>query len=74
MLGKKGEGEEQEDLLRHKVTNEELCFNKFLIEHNIPFSVADHAGKLFRKMFPDDPVANKYASAKTKASAINNKQ
>ena len=34
----KGEGEEQEDL-----------FNRFLIEHNIPFSVADNASKLFRR-------------------------
>ena len=30
----------------------EVHFTHFLVEHNLPLSAADHAGKLFRKMFP----------------------
>ena len=42
----------------------------FIVEHNLPIAVADHAGPLFRKMFPDSKVASKYGCARTKTSAI----
>jgi hypothetical protein len=36
-----------------KVTRSEVLFTSFLAEHNIPLSAADHAGPLFKRMFPD---------------------
>jgi hypothetical protein len=33
------------------VTNAEILFTNFLIEHNVPIAVSDHAGPLFRKFF-----------------------
>lgn len=41
------------------VTNAELLFTNFLVEHNIPLSASDHAGPLFKSMFPDSPIASK---------------
>ena len=35
------------------VTRAEALFTEFLVEHNIPLACADHAGPLFKKMFPD---------------------
>jgi len=52
------------------VVNAEALFTCFLLEHNLAVAVADHAGHLFRKMFPDAIIANNYASARTKTGAI----
>ena len=41
------------------VTNAEVTFVDFLIEHNIPIAASDHAGRLF-KMFPDSKIAKQY--------------
>ena len=38
----------------------ETLFTSFLVEHNCSISAADHAGKLFREMFPGNPVAKDY--------------
>lgn len=46
----------------------QLLFTSFLVEHNIPLSASDHAGLLFRKMFPDSELAKKYGSARTKTT------
>jgi hypothetical protein len=48
----------------------EILFTNFLIEHNVPIAVSDHAGPLFRKMFPDSEIAKKYGCARTKTTAI----
>jgi hypothetical protein len=48
----------------------EALFTCFLLEHNLPVAVADHAGHLFRKMFPDTIITKNYASARTKTGAI----
>ena len=48
--------------LSAEVIHFELLFASFLIEHNIPLSASDHAGPLFRKMFPDSELAKKYVS------------
>ncbi|KAK8789239.1 hypothetical protein V5799_020986 [Amblyomma americanum] len=48
----------------------ECLFTAFLIEHNVPFTAADHAGDLFRKMFPNSKEAVAYACARTKTAAI----
>ncbi|XP_063966229.1 uncharacterized protein LOC135156785 [Lytechinus pictus] len=52
------------------VINAEVSFTEFIIEHSIPLSVADHCGKLFKKMFPDSQIAQKYACGRTKTSYI----
>lgn len=54
----------------NSVSNAELLFTSFLIEHNLPIGCSDHAGPLFRKMFPDSAIAKKYGCARTKTSAI----
>ena len=45
------------------VTRAETLFTEFIIEHSLPLSVADHAGFLFRKMFPDSKIVHRYRSA-----------
>ena len=38
--------------------NAETLFTSYLIEHNIPVAVSDHAGPLFKRMFPDSKIGN----------------
>ena len=52
------------------VINAEMLFTDFLGEHNIALSVANHAGNLFSKMFPDSQVAKKFSCGRTKTSQI----
>jgi hypothetical protein len=54
----------------YSVTNAEVLFTEFLVEHSLPISAADHAGKLFKKMFPDSKIAQQYSSGRTKTSCI----
>jgi hypothetical protein len=54
----------------YSVTKAEVGFTTFLMEHSIPFSVADHATKLFHKIFPDSAIAKKYACSRTKTSKL----
>ena len=37
--------------LKDAITEAEIKFTHFLVEHNCPLAAADHAGKLFRSMF-----------------------
>ena len=53
-----------------KVTNAEVLFTGFILEHNLPFECSSHAGPLFRKMFPDSKIAAKYGCAATKTACI----
>ncbi|CAB4025763.1 methyltransferase 15 [Paramuricea clavata] len=46
----------------------EVLAAKFIVEHNLPISVSDHLGPLFRQMFPDSTIAKNYASAHTKTN------
>ncbi|KAJ8033411.1 hypothetical protein HOLleu_23643 [Holothuria leucospilota] len=46
--------------------NAEVSFTDFLVEHSVPLAVSDHAGPLFRKMFPDSNIAKQYACGQTK--------
>lgn len=55
-----------------KVINAEVLFTGYILEHNLPFESAAHAGPLFRKMFPDSDIARKYGCASTKTAAIIN--
>ena len=52
------------------VTRSELLFTSFLVEHNIAFAAADHAGQLFRKMFPDSDIAKRYGCGRTKTGCM----
>lgn len=42
-----------------KVTKAEVMFTNFIVEHNLPIAVADHAGQLFKNMFSDSEIAKK---------------
>ena len=44
----------------------EVTFTDFLVEHSIPLAVSDHAGRLFRKIFPGSPIAQQYECTRTK--------
>ena len=48
----------------------ELLFSGFLVEHNLLLRTADHAAKLFRKMFLDSKIVNKYRCGRTKTTHI----
>jgi hypothetical protein len=48
----------------------ESLFTDFIIEHNLPIACADHAGSLFKRMFPDSSIASKYGCGRTKTSCI----
>ena len=45
-----------------------MVFSGFLVEHNFPLSTADHAAKVFRNMFPDSKIVNKYRYGCTKTT------
>ena len=55
-----------------KVTNAEVLFTGFILEHNLPFECSSRVGPLFRKMFPDSKIAAKYGCAATKTACIIN--
>ena len=42
------------------IVKAEMLFTGFLIEHNLNVASSDHAGPLFRRMFPDSKIAAKY--------------
>jgi hypothetical protein len=52
------------------IINAEVLFTEFLVEHGLPLAVTDHVGPLFKRMFPDSKIAEKYACARTKSSNI----
>ena len=53
-----------------KAIKSEVLFASFIAEHNIPMNVSDHAGKLFRAMFPDSDIAKSFCSGRTKTTQI----
>ena len=56
--------------INQKTTNAELLFVNFLVEHNLPIAIADHAGDLFCKMFPDSEIASQFKCGRTKARKL----
>ena len=56
--------------LSSKVLKSEVFFAKFVAEHNLSFSTADHFTKLCKKMFPDSNIAEKFSCARTKTTAL----
>ena len=53
----------EKDDVSTMVIGAEVKFAAFLLEHNLPIAAADHAGPLFRSMFPDSRIASYYGSA-----------
>ena len=54
--------------LDQKVVKAKLLFSGFLVEHELPLTTADHAVKLFRNMFSDSKIENKYRCGRTKTT------
>ena len=54
----------------NRVIRAEVMFTAFLGEHNVPLAASDHAGNLFRSMFPNNDIAEAYSCARTKTAAI----
>ena len=55
-----------------QVTRAEVKIANFMVEHNIPFAVADHLSPLLRDVFPDSQIAKRYSSARTKTTSMLN--
>ena len=51
-----------------KTVKAKLLFSGFLVEHDFPLTTADHAATLFRNMFPDSKIVNKYRCGRTKTT------
>ena len=47
------------------VIGAEVKFTHFMLEHNLPIAAADHAGLLFRSIFPESSIGSYYGSART---------
>lgn len=56
--------------MQTSVTTAEALFTEFMAEHNLPLSIADHANKLFKKMFPDSKIAAEYKMGRSKSTSI----
>ena len=54
--------------LDHKVVKAKLLFSAFLVEHELPLTSPDHSAKIFRNMFPDFKIMNKYRYGRTKTT------
>ena len=51
---------------QNSVIKAEVKITAFIIEHNLPFAVADHAGHLFKQMFPDPKISKQFACGRTR--------
>lgn len=60
------------DPLQDKVIRAEVKVANFMVEHNVPFAVADHLSPLLRDIFHDSQIAKQYASARTKTTCMLN--
>ena len=53
-----------------KVAKAEALWSKFVVEHNLPFSVSDCFSDLVQTMFPDSAIAAKFSCKRTKTAAV----
>ena len=53
-----------------KVAKAEALWSKFVVEHNLPFSVSDCFSDLVQTMFSDSAIAAKFSCKRTKTAAI----
>ena len=54
------------------VMKAELLHVNLIVQHNLPFSLADHLSKMYPAMFPDSQIAKRFACARTKTTQILN--
>ena len=59
-------------MLPPKVVQVEVKMTNFLVQHNIPLSIADDLGLLFRNIFTDSQISKTFASGRTKTTCILN--
>ena len=59
--------------LDKQVLNAEFMVANFLVQHNIALLTKDHLTLLLKEAFSDSKVAKKYASCRSKTTAIINK-
>ena len=52
------------------VLNTAVMFIKLLVQHSYALLTADHLTLLFKEAFPESKIAKKYASCRTKTTAI----
>ena len=45
----------------HKVLKSEICFARFIAEHNLSFATADHFTKFCKCMFPDSKIVEAFS-------------
>jgi len=57
-------------IIGHEHYYAEVLFTEFLVEHNVAFAASEHAGPLFRRMFPDADTARKYGCGRTKIACM----
>ena len=53
-----------------EVSKAEALWSKFVVEHNLPFSVSDCFSNLIPIIFPDSTIASKFSCKCTKTAAI----
>lgn len=58
------------DSLETGVRKTDIKLSAFVVEHNIPFRVADHFAELMRSCFPDSKIAGKLRLKRTKCTVI----
>ena len=63
---------QHQSLLGEQIIAAEVKFTNFLVEHNVPLAASDHAGALFKSMFPDSKIAAGYSAARTRTTALLN--
>ena len=53
-----------------KVLHAEVKHTNFLVQHNIPFAVADHLALLYQKLFPDSKIEKNFKCSLTRTAYI----
>ena len=54
----------------HKVLKSEICFARFIAEHNLSFATADHFTKFCKCMFPDSKIVEAFSCTCTKTAVL----
>ncbi|XP_047523967.1 uncharacterized protein LOC125062236 [Pieris napi] len=58
--------------LKHQVREGEIRMAGFVAEHNLPYAITDHLGKLIQKICPDSKVAKNMKCSRTRIQAVVN--
>ena len=55
-----------------EVSKADLLHVNLIVQHNLPFSLADHLSKIYPIMFPDLKITKGFSCAQTKTTQILN--